>query len=117
MGRIFRDYFSVNAPRIRREFFTMYLLFLAGTLLVMVQRRSEYHASLVTLGILAALFWAAAFALFVIVMSAIDAYQKASRAARSSGLSIDEYVKSAEYGELGREKLKRTDKEVTWLRK
>ena len=109
------DYFWLNRWRALRGFFAIYLLFLVGLLVVIVQTRPTYTASmLVSLGVVSGLYLAVLVALFVIVVGVLDVYLRIARRARACGLSIDDYVRSDDYREHVVEVLMRTDKEARW---
>jgi len=120
MLTIVRDYFFINRSKIFRFFYIPYLLFLAGQIVLMIQKRmiqeqESYNNSMIAVGIVSAIFLAGAVGLFVFVFGILDACLKGFRLARDAGMSIREYVKSDDYRLHGKSGLKRTDKERKWL--
>ena len=112
MIRILFDYFSVNGARIRKSFFIMYALLLVGQIVLMLQSHSQNGPRwLLTQSIMLTFLSAFVIGAFVVLVGIIDAILKGLRLARAANMRLTEYVKSDDYRQIGRNKLKRSDPE------
>jgi hypothetical protein len=110
------DYFRVNFKRTVKAFLMIYICFLIGTLVLLIQSRGMNELnSTVLMGIISALFLAVLVGLFVLVLGIIDASRRIVKQTRAAGLSVREYVDSEPYRDRVVELFERTDKEPRWF--
>ncbi|MFZ0605725.1 MAG: hypothetical protein WAN05_30980 [Roseiarcus sp.] len=94
----------------------IYICFMIGTIILLIQSRGEKHPQLtVLIGIISALFVTVLVGLFVLVVGILDASRRIVKQARAGGLSVRGYVDSEHYSDQAVELFERTDEEPRWF--
>lgn len=107
MTGLFRDYFSLNRKRVRKDFLTVYagaLLLEAGLLL---RTHPNFSSALLIRSLLVATATFPVAAALVWLFHGIAAWSIVCLLARHTGMSMRDYLTSPQYQQQGKSKLQR----------
>ena len=110
------DYFILNRRYLSRAYLTIYSLFQIGLIAVILQTHSdEAPSAIAILCLITGFILALLVATFVIVVAFLDAYFRAGNLIQDAQMPIDEYIRSEQYRNKHREKLRRVDQALRWF--
>ena len=116
MLTIIRDYFAANKVRYKKAFCILFGLFLVVEIAVIIQTHPNSGVQPLLILVVASGFCLAiVLGGVVLLIGATDAYFRAIRLARASGVPVAEYAKSTEYQQQGKNTLRRNDEPPKWF--